>query len=123
MNELVQAIEKNDDETVKKLIQNGLNPNMPINSKMWTGLHYAIKCSHENVVAALLFGGADIMLCTHHKRNCLHFAAQSSISILSLILIKHQSLTAAKRSETINCQDIKGETPLHFAGKVFSKSI
>ncbi len=117
-----EAIERNDDATVRRLLMNGCDPNMIINEKMWTGLHYAIKCNHENVVSALLFGGAEITLCTLNKRNCIHFAAQSTLAILSMLLIRAQVLPTAKRADVINAQDVRGETPLHFAAKVFSKS-
>jgi ankyrin repeat protein len=122
LRKFTEAIEHNDDATVRKLLLGGYDPNTVINTKMWTGLHYAIKCNHDNVVSALLVGGAELTLSTLNKRNCLHFAAQSTISILSMLLIKLQVLPAGKRSETINAQDVKGETPLHFAAKVFAKS-
>lgn len=121
--QFTEAIERNDDARVKRMLLSGCDPNMIINNKAWTGLHYAIKCSHDNVVSALLFGGAEIANCTLNRRNCLHFAAQSTLSILSMLLIKLQVLPAFKRSEIINSQDLKGETPLHFAAKVFSKSM
>ena len=118
-----EAIERNDDATVKRMLLSGCDPNMIINNKAWTGLHYAIKCNHENVVSALLFGGAEITACTLNRRNCIHFAAQSTLSILGMLLIRLQVLPATKRLEVLNAQDVKGETPLHFAAKVFSKSI
>lgn len=117
-----EAIERNDDAIIKKMLLSGCDPNMIINNKAWTGLHYAIKCNHDNVVSALLFGGAEITNCTLNRRNCLHFAAQSTLPILGMILIRLQVLPGFKRIEAINSQDVKGETPLHFAAKVFSKS-
>lgn len=116
------AIERNDDATVKKMLLSGCDPNMVINNKAWTGLHFAIKCNHENMVNTLLFGGAEITNCTLNRRNCLHFAAQSTLPILGMLLIKLHSLPKYKQMEVINFQDVKGETPLHFAAKVFAKS-
>jgi len=116
------AIERNDDATVRKMLLSGCDPNMVINNKAWTGLHFAIKCNHENMVSALLLGGAEITNCTLNRRNCLHFAAQSTLPILRMLLIHLQSQPKFRQMEVINSQDVKGETPLHFAAKVYSKS-
>jgi len=120
---LTEAIEKNDDGEVRKLLLAGCDPNIIINSKSWTGLHYAIKCNHESIVSTLISGGADITASTLNGRNCLHFAAQSTLNILGMMLVRLQVFPASKRHEIINGQDVKGETPLHFAAKVFAKSI
>jgi hypothetical protein len=116
------AIERNDDATVKKMLLSGCNPNMIINNKAWTGLHFAIKCNHENMVRTLLLGGAEITNCTLNRRNCVHFAAQSTIPILRMLLISLQNQAKFRQMEIINFQDVKGETPLHFSAKVYSKS-
>eukprot|EP00826_Nyctotherus_ovalis_P042811 TRINITY_DN4463_c0_g1_i18.p1 TRINITY_DN4463_c0_g1~~TRINITY_DN4463_c0_g1_i18.p1 ORF type:complete len:267 (-),score=79.63 TRINITY_DN4463_c0_g1_i18:34-834(-) len=122
VNAFTDAIERNDDATVKKMLLSGCDPNMVINNKAWTGLHFAIKCNHDTMVSTLLFGGAEITNCTLNRRNCLHFAAQSTAAILGMLLIRLQNLPKFRQMEVVNFQDIKGETPLHFAAKVFAKS-
>ena len=111
---LVQAIEDTDAEAVRKCALLGTEMNLPINDKLWTPLHLACRLNSEKVVYYLLIAGADPNACTHKGRNVLHFAAQSTYSILCMILVKLSKYINKK--DIVNQQDSQGDTPLHFAG-------
>jgi ADP-ribose pyrophosphatase YjhB (NUDIX family) len=91
------AIEKNDDISLRKLLLSGFDPNLQLNAKQWIALFFAIKYNHEFCVNGLLIGGSDLSLCTHKNRNAIHFAAQSTPTILSMILLRLQALPSSKR--------------------------
>lgn len=65
-------------------------------------------------------GGADITSVTHKSRNVLHFAAQSSLATLSMVLIKLSK--SINKIDIINHRDIVGDTPLHFAAAINGRS-
>ena len=87
INDMRGAVEREDDTSLRHCLNAGLDPNVIINSKNWTSLHFAIKLQHENCVRLLLIVGADPSLFTHKKRNSLHFAVQGSLNILRDILL------------------------------------
>ena len=66
-----------------------------------------------------MISGAEIDSNTHKNRNVIHFAAQSTPSILINVLIgihRYENST-----EIINQGDENGDTPLHFAAAMSGK--
>ena len=122
LSETIKDIESNNDLNLRQSLLNGIDPNSIINKKQWTLLHLAIKYNYEYCVNALLLSGADLGLYTINKRNAIHFAAQSTPSIVTMLLIRMQSLPVAKRKEYINFQDCEGDTHLHVTARYYSKS-
>lgn len=111
LDSVAEAIEKSDCDTLRSALLSGLSPNAVINTKQWTLLHLACRLKQESCVQLLLISGGDISLLTHKQRNLLHFAAQSTLSILSLVMMNlclHASWLAI-----LNKQDALGDTPLH----------
>jgi len=94
--------------------------NLPINDKNWTPLHLACKLNHEEIVYMLLISNGDITINTHKERNVIHFAAQSTPAIMSMIMIR--LFKYMNKLEIINQRDEFGDTPLHFAASMFAKS-
>ena len=112
-------VESNDDISLRKLLLEGLNPDSEVNNKNWTMLHLAIKYNHLNIVTMLLLAGANIGAFTHNKRNAIHFAAQSTLEVLTAVLLRLNTMTGIKKQELVNFQDVNGESPLHFASKIY----
>ena len=86
--QLIQGIEDSDEAKLKRCLLQRIDVNLPFNEKLWTPLHLACKLNNEKAVFCLLAAGADITQCTHRKRNVIHFAAQSTLPILSMVLIR-----------------------------------
>ncbi|CAG9334619.1 unnamed protein product [Blepharisma stoltei] len=117
---LIEAVEKRDIEEVRKCLLLGTEINIPINEKLWSPLHLACHLNHEEIVYLLLMSGADITMVTHKSRNIIHFAAQSTHQILSMVLVKASKCVS--KMEIINHQDLVGDTPLHFAAAMSGRS-
>lgn len=110
---LITAIENGDESNTRKQLILGVDPNIPINEKLWTPLHLACHLQHESIVYLLLVSGGNPEAVTHKARSVLHFAAQTTLPILSMVLTKLSKLT--NKSFAVNHQDYNGDTPLHFA--------
>lgn len=116
-NQFIEALDSENFTMVKELLIKGANANKPINTKNWTALHWAIKIKNEQLVKILLISGADPELVTHKNRNCFHFAVQSNINIVKLLLIQISDKEIGKQLKIINFQDSFDDTPLHVAAK------
>jgi 8-oxo-dGTP pyrophosphatase MutT (NUDIX family) len=115
------AIEKGDENKIKAMLLAGFNPNLKINTKEWTPLHLACHTNQEKIVSLLLLAGSSIDAKTHKNRNVLHFAAQSTPSILLLILIGIHRFENS--NEIINQGDDTRDTPLHYAASMGGKGL
>lgn len=100
-------------DKLKQFLSEGFNPNFLINDKKWTALHYAIKIKNQDMVKLLLINSANPQLKTTKKRNCFHFAMQSSFKILKMLLVYISDLEEEEFKSIINFQDEFGDTPLH----------
>lgn len=99
---------------IKEMLIGGFNPNLLVNEKKWSPLHYAIKMKNLELINLLLIYGADISHATHRNRNCINFAVQESLIIANSLLLKLNELPEDKRICIINGQDIDDEdTSLH----------
>ena len=85
---LIQGIEDGDEAVIQRCILQRMDVSLPFNEKLWTPLHLACRLNNAKAVFSLLTAGADITQCTHRRRNVVHFAAQSTLPILSMILIR-----------------------------------
>ena len=110
---LITALERGDDATVRKAVAQETELNLLINNKQWTALHLACRLDHVEAVHALLLGGADWGALTHKRRSVLHFAAQSKLGILAMLLVALE--TDERKPALVNQKDVDGNTPLHFA--------
>lgn len=117
---MIEAIEQGDEQALRKCLLSGVDVNIGINDKNWTPLHLACKLNHEEIVYMLLISNGDITASTHKNRNVIHFAAQSTPAIMSMIMIR--LFKYMNKSEIINQRDEFGDTPLHFAAAMFSRS-
>ncbi len=116
--ELLLAVTGGDEAKVRQLLAAGCSPNDPLTPKLWTALHFAIKYQNQKIVAVLLESGSDISACTHKKRTCFHFAAQSTVGIVAMMLAELKRFPPAKQKQLLNSADDNGDTPLHFAARV-----
>lgn len=110
---LAEAIEQGDSDLLRNALLSGCEANTLVNPKQWTPLHFACRLKKEDCVRVLLIAGGDISLLTHKQRNVLHFAAQSSSTILSLIMMSLCLHTAWL--SILNQRDALGDSPLHIA--------
>ena len=103
-------------ENLRKILsEETIDINYPVNDKNWSPLIISIKKKFEEMVSILLIMKANLFVCTHKKRNCVHFAVQSNLSIFSLILLSINFMDEESKLKLINQQDIFGDTPLHIA--------
>lgn len=109
----ITAIENLDEQGVRKLLLSGIECNLPINEKLWTPLHLACYLQSEAIVYMILLAGGDPSAVTHKSRSVAHFAAQTSITIMSMVLAKLSKI--GKKVSVVNHQDSNGDTALHFA--------
>ena len=116
---LINAIESGDEGTVRRQLLLGADTNVPINEKLWTVLHLACHLKYENIVLMLLLADANPNAVTHKSRSVLHFAAQTSQTIVAMILAKLSKYSNKKNA--VNHQDCNGDTPLHFAAMATRK--
>ena len=114
----INYLENEDFNNAKALIKNGLNPDTYINQKNWTALHYAIKFNNIDFAKFLLLSGASANSLTHKNRNCFHFAAQTSLAFIKLLLFSISEMKDKDKYLTVNKQDIYGDTPLHILGEM-----
>lgn len=91
--ELIQGIEDGNEATVQRCLLQRMDVSLPFNEKLWTPLHLACKLNNTKAVFGLLAAGAEITQCTHRRRNVVHFAAQSTLPILSMVLIRATRLS------------------------------
>jgi phosphatase NudJ len=102
---LIQGIEDGDEAMIQRCILQRMDVSLPFNEKLWTPLHLACRLNNAKAVFSLLATGADIAQCTHRRRNVVHFAAQSTLPILSMILIRTTRLpNRIVRNYTVNHQ-------------------
>jgi phosphatase NudJ len=123
--DLIQAIETGEDVRVQGCLLSGMDVNLPFNEKLWTPLHLACRLTRAQAVFYLLISDAEITQCTHKRRNVLHFAAQSTPQILSMVLIKVSRLVnrlVSHMKRIVNQQDDAGDTPLHFSASMFGRT-
>ncbi len=117
---VLAAVTSGDEAKVKQMLEAGYNPSTPITDKMLTPLHLAIGYQDQRIVSLLMQAGADMSACTSKGRNCLHFAAQSTVGILATAISELKRLDSGRQKKLLNAVDDKGNTPLHLAAKVCS---
>jgi ADP-ribose pyrophosphatase YjhB (NUDIX family) len=111
------SLETVDIEHIREALIRGVDPNQTINNKNWTALHYAIKIKNEYLVKLLLLSGSNPSKITWKNRNCFHFAIQSTLQILKLLLLSICDLEVTQQLKIINYQDNFLDTPLHISAK------
>jgi len=92
---------------IKVLLQNGASVNQQ-DVMGRTALHLAAEKGQSAALCALIDGGADPNKPTSLGKTALHFAAEYSHSTMAKYLIE-------RYNATIDTQDNKGNTPLHYA--------
>lgn len=110
---LITGIENSDEVIVRKMLLLGVDCNIPINEKLWTPLHLAVHLQNENIICMILVAGGRASAATHKSRNVVHFAAQTSVNILAMVLASLDKLGI--KAQTLNYRDFNGDTPLQFA--------
>jgi len=110
---LIDALMNDNLTLIKKCLIFGMDCNIPINSKGWRPLHYALKTNNEELVKILLLSDASLETYTLKKRNCLHFAVQSTSKILNQVLIYLSFVDQKIKDKILNFKDKCGDTPLH----------
>ena len=101
------AAEKGYVQVVKKLVDSGIEVDLPYLITKWTPLHYASLNGHLEVAKLLLQKGANINCQNDRKRSPLHIASNKGhLEVVKLLL---------EKGANINCQDYNKWTPLHYA--------
>ena len=119
LSSLLDSIEKNDPSSLRTQLHPPFSINSPINSKLWTPLHLACRLRHEECVQLLLLADADVSALTHQQRNVVHFSAQSTPAIASMVVMS--LLLKEKWHSVINQRDAMGDTPLHIVAMSFGR--
>ncbi|RSL93591.1 hypothetical protein CEP52_013157 [Fusarium oligoseptatum] len=105
------ACDSGDEQLVKMLLENGADPNKTVGGAHWTPLNNAIYDGHENVVDALLEGGASLRIQDSDGWTPLMTAIRARQHNTFHKLLQH-----LKRDPTewdvINTPDNNGRTPL-----------
>jgi len=104
---LHEAVENNDENKVKELIENVTNVNAQ-NNDGWTPLHIATEKGHTAVVQLLIDNGADVNIQYKYGSSPLHVAAEKGNIEVVKFLIEHGADINAKNKHT-------SVTPLHEA--------
>jgi 8-oxo-dGTP pyrophosphatase MutT (NUDIX family) len=116
--EFTKYLNENNPAKLRKLLSaETIDINAPINERNWSPLIVSIKNKYEEIVSILLMMNSNLNNLTHKKRNCLHFATQSSLKIFNSVLISILSSDRESQIRILNQQDIYGDTPLHIAAR------
>lgn len=101
---LAEAIEKEDLKTVRKMLEEGIDPNIrvPGNSLNYTPLFFAVKSSKPAITEALLKAGADPTLEDDNGDPVMVYASDAETKKHALILIKHGVSIDSKNSMGIS---------------------
>lgn len=105
---LCAAAENGEIETVRSLLQQGVNIHAR-NEDGETPLYLAAEAGHADIVTLLLDAGAQINARDKDGKTPLHLAAQMGHAEVVAILLEE------KREAEINARDKNGGTPLHLA--------
>lgn len=105
--DLIAAVQNEDTGTIRKLIQDGADPNTR-NAEDETVLMAAAKKGLLKAAQALVSGGADIDSSGPHGRTPLIYATYSNSGVTQLLL---------KRGADVQKHDVDGMTPLLYAAK------
>jgi 8-oxo-dGTP pyrophosphatase MutT (NUDIX family) len=116
---LITGIENADEFAVRKVLLMGVDCNLPINEKLWTPLHLACFLQNENIIFMILIAGGDPSAVTHKSRSVVHFAAQTNLNIMNMVLAKLDKLGV--KNQALRFRDFNGDTPLMFAATKFGK--
>jgi|GEM_PF-3595424 len=108
MNPLYLAAENNDEETIKVLLEKGMNINIT-NKQGISALKIASECGYHSVVKLLLTHKANVNLADEDNQIPLHHAASSGYCDITETLLKNQS--------KVDHADNNNKTPLFFACK------
>ncbi|KAM9292228.1 protein phosphatase 1 regulatory subunit 16A-like, partial [Gastrophryne carolinensis] len=95
---LLEAAARNDVEEVRKLLQDGYNPNL-YNEDGLTALHQCCIDDYEEIVQLLIGSGADVNACDSELWTPLHAAATCGHLHLVELLIKHNANLLAVNSD------------------------
>jgi len=106
-NELRDAIEKNNVDAVKNILNNGFNVNC-IDKGKSTPLHYAVEMNYLAIIKLLCEAGANIDAKDNFGWTPLYLAILKKNSGITKYLVE-------EAKANVNCKNNKGETPLDFA--------
>lgn len=103
---LHRAVEKNDHEKVKMLIDNGADVNAEAEEGGSTALYWAVYKPTTQILVTLLGSGADVNSKDNNGATPLHFASINSPESAEILL---------KNGADVNAKDAEGYTPLRLA--------
>lgn len=118
-NDFIQAVQHNNVDDLKKLINDGRADVNARNSDGFTALHFAVKNNNKHVVHYLLNKSADPTLVSNKGNTPLHTAATMGHADLASLLLDHvQQNNLPSFFEFINAQTLNGKmTAVHVAAK------
>ena len=111
---LFYAIDANNIDVVKLLIENGANINQH-NNGGHTSLHWASVKGHKRIVKYLVKRGIDINILNDKKNTSVLIASELGHEDIVKFLVEHDA--------NINLQDIDGDTPLLMAARTNHENI
>lgn len=109
--EMLQAVQSGDNETISTLLAKGVNPNVPVLLAM-TPLHIATSLGLKETVDLLISNGADVNQQDDQGLTALHWACSGKESKPEHFDVVKILLT---NGAFANAKDMTGGTPLHQA--------
>lgn len=89
--ELYEAAEAGNTGLVRKLLDQGVDPNKPLGGPGWTPLMIAVAEGHATTVSVLLEGGADVNAKNNLDRTALMFASSYGHTKIVKKLLAHDA--------------------------------
>lgn len=112
------AVLRGDILGVRRLLENGANPNLICAASQNSALHEAILLELCDIAQWLVNHGANVTVIDGHGNTPLHLASQkSNLALLRILLI------AKRCKQALQIKNKKGKTPLHMCSQISARTM